>query len=782
MKKQLQLLYSAFVFLMMLLAHVAIADAQPLQIIENGLSDYVIVTGTNYPYDAFAVAEFQQILEKSTGCALKSVAPDSPEAEKATNRIFIGHCPQVHKLLGDVRIDALKKNESIVVGIDDDIVITGGGNNGTPYGVYLFLEKEIGYRYFTPYPGGERIPKHTGLMFSGTEYREYPAFDLSRRAYMLFLYDKTSRGMYQYRNRGTLRYKCVSGDVTLDGLGNSDFSLLDAGHGFHLYITTDSRKDYYEWDKSQDYFKTHPDFFSMNKDGERTDKLQLCFSNPELRKELTSRIIERGKRMGGRGVLTLGANDWPGNFCFCPKCKALQKKYGCIGGPLYDYMLEACPEVAKVLPDIKISTLAYRKAQSEVPPKGIDKMPDNWVCDFAPVDDDQGQALDGDRNIGTLKNLQAWTNITENITYWYYICINSAPFGPVERLSRDMKLMVENGVRGVGTCGMGSPGMFPMQEYIMFRLMIDPYQDVWSLVEDYNKHHYGDAAPEMTQYVKELDEIWREPKKYISLSCSGKEIMNFTPERLIRWQTMFDALEKKLFEKPNELKNLSFARWDVDMLTLLHYPKIMETFPNAGTDPDQIIERMRKVDLRSPWVYLKQKEHAEASYLTCKALSKPIPSPLNKLSSGQVIQLPQCGKKYPMKDADAACGEAQTQYFREGQIKEQNKKITFDIYDTNSKKMLQKGNIDVSTCVPGTYELYLVTKTIIPRGGLIAFDSWWGIGASLAPYYPEGDEFREFEIWASLKFVGPSFGIETEDGKDRMFCDRIFIVDRMANK
>ena len=39
------------------------------------------------------------------------------------------------------------------------------------------------------------------------------------------------------------------------------------------------------------------------------------------------------------------------------------------------------------------------------------------------------------------------------------------------------------------------------------------------------------------------------------------------------------------------------------------------------------------------------------------------------------------------------------------------------------------------------------------------------------------DKFREFEIWASLKFTGPSFGIGTKDGKDRMYCDRIFLID-----
>ena len=110
-------------------------------------------------------------------------------------------------------------------------------------------------------------------------------------------------------------------------------------------------------------------------------------------------------------------------------------------------------------------------------------------------------------------------------------------------------------------------------------------------------------------------------------------------------------------------------------------------------------------------------------------------------------------------------------------MKQSARKVGFDFYDQYQKKNLMHGTVDVSKCTPGKYELYLITKTAIPRGGLLAFDSWWGVSVPLAQYYPEGDEFREFEIWASLKFTGPSFGIETKDRKDRMFCDRIFLID-----
>jgi hypothetical protein len=753
--------------------------SKSVQIVENGKTDYIIVTGTNGVYDRFAVGEFQEIMKKSTGAEFRSVKADSQEASTADKRILIGDSPQLRELLGDKQVDGLKNLESLVTKRGDDIIIVGGGNNGTPYGVYSFLEKEIGYRYFIPEYDGQLIPAHKTMAYSGKEYRERPAFDLMRTIYMLPYY-KRRAALFLYRNHGSIN-RC-SKSTKLKGLLKDDNPNLDGGHGFHLYITTERMKNYYKWDEPKDYFKTNPDFFSMDKNGNRTEKLQLCFANPELRKELTKRIIERGKRKGGNGFLVLGANDWPGSFCYCPECKKLEEKYGCIAGPVYDYILELCPKLKKELPGIKISTLAYRKKQSEAPPINIEKMPDNWICDFAPVDDDQGQALDGPRNIGTLENLKKWNKIAKHISYWYYNCNKTAPFGIVERLQRDIKLMYQNGVRGAGICGVGTPGMNSLQDYLFLRLLLNPDQDAWQLTKEYTDFVYGPAAEDMRNYIRDLEAVWREDKKFIGLYGPGKTMMCYTPERLLKWQKMFDEMEKKVAGLKREKKYISIARWDVDVLCLDHYGRIKKKFPDWKTTPDDLIARLRKVPVPKQFYQHKLREHAETAYLVAIAMNKPIPAPLDKLSGEQIKQLPQCGRVHARKDPDAACGEANTQPFRDGQMEKKKKKIGFDIYDEAAKRLVKHGEIDASKCTPGKYELYFITKTIIPRGGLIAFDSWWGVSDTLAPYYPEGDEFREFEIWASLKFVGPSFGVKTEDNKDRMFCDRIFIVDRNAQK
>lgn len=754
---------------------IACVPAYALELVKDGKTDYVIVTGTNGVYDRFAASEFKEIMKRSTGAEFRSFKSGSPEAA-AGKRILIGDSPEMRKLLPAEEIKKLSNLESLVIERGGNLLIVGGGNHGTPYGVYHFLEKEVGYRWFHYGQDGEFVPPHRNLTTSGKKLQRKIAFDFLRRLYMLYAHDADAP-LFVYRNSGDPAAKFTK-RCKLKGLLQDDHPSLDSGHGLFLYVSDERYKNYYPWDRPKDYFKTNPEFFSMDKNGKRTNRMQLCFSSKELRKEFTKRVIERGKRMGGKGFLTIGANDVPGSFCYCPDCLKLEKKYGTVGGPLYDYILELCPQVAEQLPELMISTLAYRKKQSEVPPKGIARMPENWICDFAPVDDDQGQALDGANNLGTLKNLKEWRKIAPHITYWYYSCIPTAPFGVVERLSRDMKLIYENGVRGVGVCGFGTPGMFRMQEYLLLRLMIDPYQNPWPLVEEYNRHEYGDAAPEMTAYLRELEEVWREPKKYIGLYGPGKVIMNFTPERLLRWQKMFDALEKKLAGRKRERKNLALARWDVDLLTLDHYDKIRKKYPD-GINPDTVIARMRKVDLL-PAYLSSMRALAENSYLICKAASKPIPPPLDKLPKEQVVQLPQCGRKYNIADPDAACGAAQSQPFKPGQMEKSGKKISFNFYDEAEKKTLSAGTIDASKCTPGKYELYLLGKTRITRGFLVALDSWWGVAASLAPYYPEGDEFREFEIWASLKFTGPSFEKNSREKQDRMFCDRFFLVDRNA--
>ena len=70
-----------------------------------------------------------------------------------------------------------------------------------------------------------------------------------------------------------------------------------------------------------------------------------------------------------------------GKFCHCEECQKLEGKYDNIGGPLYDYLLELSGFLKREHPGVVVKTLAYRKKQTEFPPK-IDKLPDNIIIHF----------------------------------------------------------------------------------------------------------------------------------------------------------------------------------------------------------------------------------------------------------------------------------------------------------------------------------------------------------------------------------------------------------------
>ena len=201
---------------------------------------------------------------------------------------------------------------------------------------------------------------------------------------------------------------------------------------------------------AKNFFKTNPEFFSMDQAGKRVDTLQLCFSNRKLRETFTAHLLERIRAGGGRGIVNVSANDVPGSFCRCPACVALEKQYQSVGGPLYDYLIEACGQIAKAYPQAYVTTLAYRKNQTEVPP-AVKRLPDNLIIVFAPIDDNFAATLDDPTNQGTLDNLKKWVSIAKHVWVWYYInpyILEHPPLGNVEKVAADTKLLHQIGVSG----------------------------------------------------------------------------------------------------------------------------------------------------------------------------------------------------------------------------------------------------------------------------------------------------------------------------------------------
>ena len=153
--------------------------------------------------------------------------------------------------------------------------------------------------------------------------------------------------------------------------------------------------------------------------------------------------------------------------------------------------------------------------QAEVPPQlGAGKrMPDNFVCVFAPIDDDFSKMLDHKNNIGTLKNLRAWAKITDKILLWYYPVVYGGvlPSGCVERSMRDTKLMFDAGATGsyyehdVGV--FAGLNFSDLMTWLFLKMYQDPNADYRALMKEFCDYYYGQQCYDTKKIPDVIDEI-----------------------------------------------------------------------------------------------------------------------------------------------------------------------------------------------------------------------------------------------------------------------------------
>ena len=112
----------------------------------DGKSNYQIVISTDAsPSEQTAAKELQQYLEQMSGFQL----PITSDLSTSGRRIFVGYNERVATLTKVQKPE--KDDESFTYKtIGRHLIIWGGSQRGTMYGVYTFLEKEFGIYWLTP--------------------------------------------------------------------------------------------------------------------------------------------------------------------------------------------------------------------------------------------------------------------------------------------------------------------------------------------------------------------------------------------------------------------------------------------------------------------------------------------------------------------------------------------------------------------------------------------------------------------------------------------------------
>ena len=366
-------------------------SASYAKLAENGRTDYVIVVGENAsPAERTAANTLADYLKRITGASFPVVTDAGARRDR---ELIVG----VTNRDGALGIDrsALDDDAVRIKTVDGSLYLTGGKARGALYAVYTFLEDFLGCRWFTH--DLTVTPEKVSLPLPDADYSYAPPIKL-RQTYWLF----------------STRY--------------ADFCAAHKLHGVMAYLPEELGGGRYEMAISSVHtmssivpaslFETHPEYFGMDENGNRTPYRQPCFSNPDV----LSLAVAYGMNYFSsyNAVLSVSQNDGQ-DFCQCADCRAFNGAHGNTdAASLLRFVNAVAAAVRETYPEAKIETLAYQRSQT--PPTGITPE-SNVVIRLCAIRTCALHALD-DKSCASNRtfaaDLAAWSALTENLYVWDY--------------------------------------------------------------------------------------------------------------------------------------------------------------------------------------------------------------------------------------------------------------------------------------------------------------------------------------------------------------------------
>ncbi len=745
--------------LLLLSVLIGTACAAEITLAENGKTAYKIhVAGVEGDSSAFAARELAQHLKEISDAEF-AVAPgnEGPAIFIVTDN------------------DAYKAQEYHVYTKDGNLYLQGGGANGALYAVYELLGNVLGCRWYTV-RGEKHIPRMDSLTVAELDIRRLPSFEA--RHYTNTYYPLNFPGVVDFLTRSRLNVReRVHKEVPQDYNSRGPFV-----HSFFFYMSPGEKpfQDYHTpWPAKRNLFATNPEYFSLNEHGTRIDSRQLCFSNPGMRKLLTEHLLAQLAHFGGTGVVDVSAHDVPGRFCYCDNCKALEKKYKAPCGPLIDYLIEAVPQITAVYPQAYVRTLAYRKDQSEIPP-AVDKLPEHLIITFAPIDSDFSKTLDAPSNLDTLKNLRRWCEIADQVWLWYY----PNPYGPilpmgnVEKLIHDTKLIHQAGAKGAffehDVWVDSGLNFSEMQSWLLTRLFNDITLDAEPLINEFLEFYYGSAAPQIRQYLKELEAGANSTRVPMSWNPSSAMFPYLTPKNLVKWQNDFENITPA---EPAAANYVKMLRVTLDAATLENWEKITRAGLKCPFTLDELIERLRDGYRNAVETTTEKRRTVTVEefdkifglrILRAQGKIKPLPAEFARIAPERIYEaLPF---RNLADDPDAASGKASRREISE-------LPVTAGTYNAVDKVMTLSAKIERKDIKPGKYHFYKIGTSKLASDSVFWLTGSWFATFRLEGAYVVGYPDKQWDVYASIKFEGPFYG--GADGQpNRVSCDRVILIER----
>ena len=563
----------------------SLAGGAELVLADGGKTAYKVVAPENVDaMEAAAAKDLRQTLKEITGA-------DFSARQNKTKCIYIGVQAPCDK-------KPLAHNERRITSCDGNIYLYGKGYRANVNAVYDFLRDVLGCRWYTV-NGDRKIPRRKKIvlpelksaltpsipfMTGSSVAVQTPWADFSRR---IGLCDRTDNCIGSPDTHAGQRIM-ASGLIPFGGRIGNTFGPLK-------YFT----------DKA--YFKDHPEYYALNRQGKRVVTMQLCYSNMAMRDEYVRNILymlDKENYQGGQIIVGVGQDDNGGKFCCCPDCEALEKKYAHPAGAYYDFLLDLSARFAKTHPDILFSFLAYRVEQTLSPSKLMKKLPPNLLPSYAPLSADFSKPLDHPINASQAENFKRWSSIATRMHWWAYPTPYPRPIvsfpmiANIHRIAQNFRVAHENKV-WMAYCeyGFGPYSRFGFNDlrlYMLAELCRRIDADEQAIIKDFTDGCYGPAAPLVRDFLADLEKLEAEYPYFLRWNPDILGIAYTTPANLLRWQRSFGEMEKLAAGDKRIVGNLDRLRYFLDQQTIAEWPYLTPAQQLEFGDLETIIARADK--------------------------------------------------------------------------------------------------------------------------------------------------------------------------------------------
>ena len=518
------------------------SSVQPVNIVHDGTSDYQIVLSPSNdspsPSERRVAEELQATIEAVSGVRLPIVEGSPPNTDAPM--IVLGAGPVAQALGVNPAASDLGEQGYVMRTVGPHLVIAGTPGAGTMYGVYDFIERFLGVRWYAP--GVTESPRVKTLPLPQVNTVVQPGFAWRHISYAWPGRDADFTAHVRENSGSGGPGDPYGIQYAFDGMAHSYFRFISPG----------------------EYFGKHPEYFSEIGGVRRAEETQLCLTNPEVLEIVTEKMLQRMAETPGVRQHNFSQMDWY-NYCQCDNCNAINEKYGTPGATQFWFVNQLAERTAKQFPDKLIGTLAY--TFTEEYPQGMAIHPNVavWLCHMFPSCDSHAIAtcpLDAQYKRRAL----AWSENCQHLYIWHYVVDFAhyfAPFPNLRAMAADMRFYDEIGVEGVFLQAMGHTGgggeFSLLRAYYGMKLLWNPYQDPDAILREFLQGYYGAAWEPIWQYVTMLHD--KVENENIHMHLYTNPAQGFLPDGLLETAgQLFDQAEDAVRDDAELLERVRVAR------------------------------------------------------------------------------------------------------------------------------------------------------------------------------------------------------------------------------